>query len=46
MHNPEQEILQRFSFFTYQSPALRGDDVIMPPARLSSFFLGLDTIIT
>ena len=32
MHNPEQEILQRFSFFSYQLPAVHGDDVIMPPA--------------
>jgi len=32
MHNPEQEILTRFSFFSYQLPAVHGDDVIMPPA--------------
>jgi len=32
MHNPEQEILRRFSFFSYWLPAVHGDDVIMPPA--------------
>jgi len=32
MHNPEQEILWRLSFFSYQLPAVRGDDVIMSPA--------------
>ena len=32
MHNPEQEILRRFSFFSYRLPAVHGDDVIMPPA--------------
>ena len=32
MHNPEQEILQQFSFFCYQLPAVHGDDVIMPLA--------------
>ena len=32
MHNPEQEILQRFSVFNYWLPAVHGDDVIMPPA--------------
>ena len=31
MHNPEQEILQRFSLFSYWLPAVNGDDVIMPP---------------
>jgi len=32
MHNLKQEILRRFSFFSYQLPAVHGDDVIMPPA--------------
>jgi len=32
MHNPEQEIQRRFSFFGYWLPAVRGDDVIVPPA--------------
>jgi len=32
MHNPEQEILRRFSFFSYHLPTVHGDDVIMPPA--------------
>jgi len=32
MHNPEQEILRRFSFFSYLHVSMHGDDVIMPPA--------------
>jgi len=32
MHNPEQEILRRFSFFSYRLPAVHEDDVIVPPA--------------
>jgi len=32
MHNPEQEILRRFSFLSYRLPAVHGDDVIMPLA--------------
>jgi len=32
MHNPEQEILWRFSFFSYWLPAVHGDDVIVLPA--------------
>jgi len=32
MQNPEQEILRRFSFFSYWLPAVRGDGVIMPLA--------------
>jgi len=32
MHNPEQEILQRFSVFNYWLPAVHGDDVITPLA--------------
>ena len=32
MHNLEQEILRRFSFFSYQLPAVREDDISMPPA--------------
>jgi len=32
MHNPEQEILRRFSFFSYRLPAVHGDDIIMPLA--------------
>ena len=27
-----QEILQRFTFFSYLLPAVHGDDIIMPPA--------------
>jgi len=36
MHNPEQEILQRFSFFSCQLPAVHGDDIIMPPQQLAN----------
>jgi len=32
MHNSEQEILRRFSPFSYRLPAVHGDDVIMPQA--------------
>ena len=32
LYNPEQEILQRFSFFSYWLPAVHGDDVIVPSA--------------
>ena len=31
MHNPKQEILRRFSFFSCQLPAVHGNDIIMPP---------------
>ena len=34
MHNPELEILRRFSFFSYQLPAVQGDDLIIPPALI------------
>jgi len=42
MHNSEQEILQRFSFFSCLLPAVHGDDAIMPPAIV--VFLRLDTL--
>jgi len=32
MHNPEQEILQQFSFFSNRLPAVHGGDIIMPLA--------------
>jgi len=32
MHNPEQEILQRFSFLGNRLPAVHGGDVIVPLA--------------
>ena len=32
MRNREQEILRRFSFFSYRLPAVHADDVIMPQA--------------
>ena len=44
MHNPEQEILLRYSSFSYRLPAVHGDDVIVPLAIV--VFLELDTIIT
>jgi len=32
MHNLKQEILRRFSFFSYRLPAVHGNGVVMPPA--------------